>query len=85
MKYVYRTRVCKCYDYAITDPLDVARRDYMVYFLEDILAHRGNHTHSQIDFLVKWLTYPSCENSWEPYSNLRDVDKLYVYLRRYNL
>ena len=73
------------YDPAITDPLDVARRDHMEYFVEEILAHRGPHTRSHIEFLVKWLSYPDCENSWEPYSNLRDVDKLHVYLRRHNL
>jgi transposase InsO family protein len=73
------------YDPAITNPLDVARRDHMEYFVEDILSHRGPHLRSQIEFLVKWLNYPDSENSWEPYSNLRDVNKLHVYLRRHNL
>jgi hypothetical protein len=73
------------YDPAITNPLDVARRDHMEYFVEEIRSHRGPHQRSQIEFLVKWLNYPECENSWEPYANLRDVDKLHVYLRQNNL
>jgi hypothetical protein len=30
------------FDSAITDPLDVARRDHMEFFAEQILDHRGN-------------------------------------------
>jgi transposase InsO family protein len=73
------------YDPAITNPLDVARRDHMEYFVEDILDHRGPHQRSKIEFLIKWLNYPSDKNTWEPYSNLRDVDKLHDYLRQNNL
>ena len=73
------------YDPAITNPLDVARRDDMEYFVEDILDHRGPQQRSKIEFLVKWLNYPSDKNTWEPYSNLRDVDKLHDYLRQNNL
>jgi Chromo (CHRromatin Organisation MOdifier) domain len=54
------------YDPAITNPLDVARRDHMEYFVEEIRSHRGPHQRSKIEFLVKWLDYPECENSWEP-------------------
>jgi hypothetical protein len=31
------------YDPAITNPLDVARRNHMEYFVEEILSHRGPH------------------------------------------
>jgi hypothetical protein len=31
------------YDPAITNPLDVERRDHMEYFVEEILSHRGSH------------------------------------------
>jgi Chromo (CHRromatin Organisation MOdifier) domain len=72
------------YDPAITDPVDVARRDHMEYFVEDILSHRGPHQRSQIEFLVKWLNYPAEKNTWEPYANLRDVVKLHNYLRQNN-
>jgi Chromo (CHRromatin Organisation MOdifier) domain len=66
------------YDPAITNPLDVARRDHMEYFVKEIRSHRGSHQRSKIEFLVSWLNYPECENSWESYANLRDVDKLHV-------
>ena len=41
------------YDPSVTNPLDVARRDHMEYFVEEILDHRGQHQCSQIEFLVK--------------------------------
>ena len=30
------------FDAALTDPLDIARRDNMEYFIDKILKHRGN-------------------------------------------
>ena len=30
------------FDPALTDPLDVSRRDYLKYFVESIIGHRGN-------------------------------------------
>ena len=30
------------FDSAVVDPTDVARRDYMEYFVDKILQHRGN-------------------------------------------
>jgi Chromo (CHRromatin Organisation MOdifier) domain len=73
------------YDPAITNPLDFARRDHMEYFVEEIRSHRGPHQRSKIELLVKWIKYPECENSWEFYANLRDDDKLHVYIRQNNL
>jgi Chromo (CHRromatin Organisation MOdifier) domain len=55
------------------------------FFVNNILSHRGFPEHSQIEFLIKWQDYPESENSWEPYENLRDVDKLHDYLRQHNL
>ena len=73
------------YDPAITNLLDIARHDHMEYFVENILDHCGPHQRSEIEFFVKWLNYPSDKNTWEPYSNRRDVDKLHDYLREKNL
>ena len=74
------------FDPAVTDPLDVARRDHMEFFVEAILDHRGNiKRKSTLEFYVKWLNYPDNENSWTPYSHLRDTDKLHEYLRTKNL
>ena len=36
-------------------------------------------------FLVKWLGYDDTYNSWEPWKNVRDVEKLHQYLRENNL
>ena len=41
------------FDPSITNPLNVARRDHMEYFVEEILEHRGQHQRSQVEFLVK--------------------------------
>jgi hypothetical protein len=34
---------------AITNPLDVERRDHMEYFVEEIRSHRGSHQRSKIE------------------------------------
>ena len=73
------------YDPDHVDPVDVARRDHMEFFVESIVSHRGNLTRSAIEFLVKWRHYPDSENSWEPYSNLRDNVILHDYLTLNNL
>jgi hypothetical protein len=64
------------------DPLDIARRDYLEYFVEEILEHRGNPKKvSTLQFLVKWLNYTEDYNTWEPWANLRLVGPLHKYLR----
>jgi hypothetical protein len=69
-----------------TIPTDVARRDYLEYFVEEILEHTGNQNRfSTLQFLVKWSTYDDSHNSWEPYSNLRKTARLHDYLRQKNL
>jgi Chromo (CHRromatin Organisation MOdifier) domain len=74
------------YDPAITNPLDIARRDYMEFFVEKILEHRGDlNRKKDIEFRVSWLGHPDSENSWEPYSNLRDTDQLHAYLTEHNM
>ena len=70
------------FDSAVTDPLDVARRDHMEFFIEKILDHRGDiKKRTELEFLVKWLGYSESADSWEPYANLRDSDQLHIYLR----
>ena len=69
-----------------TSPTDVARRDYLEFFVEEILQHTGNHRKlSTLQFLVKWHTYDDTHNSWEPYTNLRKTACLHNYLRGKNL
>ena len=70
----------------LTSPTDVARRDYLEFFVEEILDHTGNPKRSStMQFLVKWGTYDASHNSWEPYSNLRKTACLHIYLRQRNL
>ena len=80
---VYHTSDMKpfIFDPAITDPLDVARRDHMEYFVETILDMKGDiKRRSSLEFLVKWLNYDEKYNSWTPYSHLRDTQQLHDYL-----
>ena len=64
------------------NPQDIARRDYGEYFVEEIIAHRGNIKRTtQVEFKVKWLGYEEEDNTWEPYKFLRLVPKLHEYLR----
>ena len=62
------------FDAALTDPLDVARRDNMEYVIDKILEHGGN-----------WLGYAQEHNSWEPYKALRDSEQLHAYLTEHKL
>jgi Chromo (CHRromatin Organisation MOdifier) domain len=69
-----------------TDPSDVARKDYLEFFVEDILAHRGDTKRlSTLQFRVKWLAYDESNNSWEPWANLREMEVLHKYLISKNL
>ena len=64
-------------DAALTDPLDVARRDKMEYFIDKILQHRGNRRkRTEIEFLVSWLGYAQEHNP----KALRDTEQLHTYL-----
>lgn len=74
------------FDPAHTDPQDVARHDYLEFFVEKVLSHKGNlNLKTTIQFHIKWLGYDESHNSWEPYSNLRDLDILHDYLIQHNL
>ena len=51
----------------------------------DLLHQSQSQIFQHVEFLVKWLNYPSDKNTWEPYSSLRDVVKLHDYLRHNNM
>ena len=71
---------------ALTDPLNVARRDNMEYFINKILERRGNLKKKiEIEFLVTWLGYAQEHDSWEWYKALSDAEQIYAYLTEYNL
>ena len=68
------------------DPLDIARRDQMEFFIEKISDHRGGLSHRKsLQFFVSWMRYDQSYDSWEPFANLRDSDHLHSYLREKKL
>ena len=72
-------------DADLIDPVDVARRDYMEFFIENVISYRGNLKREiELEFQVNWLGYDETHNSWEPYANLCDSDQLHVFLRQNN-
>ena len=55
-----------------TKPTDVARKDYLEFFIEKILQRTGDITKlSTLKFKIKWLGYDEAYNSSEPWANLR--------------
>jgi transposase InsO family protein len=70
-----------------TNPLEVARKDYLEFFIEAILKHSGTRQtkKSNLRFYIKWLGYDDDHNSWEPYSNIRDMTVCHEYLRSHGM
>ena len=69
-----------------TDLADVARRDYMDFFIESIIHHQGNSRRKiQMRFLVKWTDFDDSHNTWESWKNLRLTDALHTYLRLHGM
>ena len=74
------------FDPLLVNPQDVARHDYLEFFVEKILAHKGNFRRkASLEFQVKWVGYDDSRNTWEPYSALRDLKPLHEYLSETNL
>ena len=74
------------YDPLLTDPIDIARRDYLEFFVEKVLEMKGDPKRlTTLTFLIQWLGFDESFNSWEPWKNVRDVDKLHQYLRENDL
>ena len=69
-----------------TDPVEVSNTDSDSFIVEEILQHRGNPKRkTEMVFEVKWKYFPSSENTWEPWSFVRDTDKLQGYLSKCGL
>jgi hypothetical protein len=74
------------YDPRETDPMEVALQNEEEFFIETILAHRGDRTRRKtMEFKVHWKGESIDDATWEPYSNLRDTDQLLDYLRKNKL
>ena len=67
-------------------PADTARRDYMEYFVVEVLFHTGDTKKpTSMSFHVKWLNYDNSHNTWEPSKNLRLCKALHAYLADNNM
>jgi hypothetical protein len=66
------------YDKRYVDPRDIALRDREEFFVEKILAHRGDVGRLKtLAFHVKWRGFDESFNSWEPWKNLRETEMLH--------
>ena len=74
------------FDPSITNPVDVARRDYLEFFVKKVIGMRGDITrYNSLEFHVKWLNYDDTKSSWEPWKNLRCTEQLHKFLIERNL
>jgi Chromo (CHRromatin Organisation MOdifier) domain len=74
------------FDPSTTNPIDIARRDHLEFYVDKVFGHRGDvKAKRDLEFHVKWLDYDESQDSWEPYSALRDTSHLHEYLRLHKL
>ena len=71
------------FDPDVIDPAIIAMHDKQEFAVERILDHRGDKKiRSNLEFLVKWKGYDDeSQNSWEPWSGVRNTVQLHEYLR----
>ena len=69
------------FDFALVNPLDIAGRDQMEFFIEKISDHRGKLSHRKsLQFFVSWMAYDQSYDSWEPYADLCYSGESYTIL-----
>jgi len=69
------------FDSSRTDPKEVAMHDQQEFVLHRVIGHKGDKTRRKtMEFLVQWEGFGPESDSWEPYANLRDTEKLIDYL-----
>jgi len=74
------------YDAATMDPKKIAARDNEEYVVHEILAHKGNKKYkTSLEFKVRWEGYGPEHDTWEPWRNVRLVDKLHAYLYKHGM
>jgi hypothetical protein len=74
------------FDPARVIPLDVARKDYLEFFVEKILFHTGQTNRlSTLSFKVKWQGYDETYNSYDTWKHFRNTEQLHLYLISKNI
>ena len=70
----------------LTNPVGIARRDYLEFFVEKVLGMTGvvKRVHT-LNFHMKWVGYDHTHKSFEPWKNVRDVAVLHDYLNANDL
>ena len=62
-----------------TDPQKVTTHDVDEFNIEMILSQRGRLTNKRnLEFKVRWSGFDESFDTWEPWENLKNVDKLHV-------
>ena len=65
---------------------EAASRDRKEFIIDRIVSHVGDFkVKRELKFLVKWLGYEESDNTYEPWSHLRDTEQLHAYLIRCGL
>ena len=69
------------------DPRQVAMKEANVFDVEKIIEHRCKNPKriSTYEFRVRWMGYNESDDTWEPWSGLRDNEFLHKYLQDHNL
>ena len=68
------------------NPQSVAARDVDEFHIEKIMSHRGPFINKKaLQFKVNWSGYDSLYDTWEPWKNQRNTEKLHEYRRLINL
>jgi hypothetical protein len=68
------------------DPKDLSMSDREEFYVESILDHRGDlKKKKSLEFKIRWLGYSPEDDTWEPYSAVRECKALDEYLALNNL
>jgi len=85
----YDYHVTQLKEYLVDDnqipPLEVATKDHNdFYVVEKILNFRGDlkGPKTQLEFLVQWQGYD--ETTWEPWSSVRTLEQLHIFLKQHS-
>jgi hypothetical protein len=63
------------------EPIDVACKDYLEFFVEAMLHHKGikKSKKKALEFHIKWFGYDNEFNTWERSANIRDIKICHDY------